>query len=132
MIGLDTNILVRYLTQDDARQSKAATRLLEDQCTPSTPAFVNDVVLCELVWVLEEAYEYTRSQIAGVLEQIIRTAQLRVSNPARIWRAVARFREGYDFADAMIAEMNSEQGCDHTVTLDRRFSQLPGVKLLSV
>lgn len=131
MTGIDTNVLVRYVTHDDPRQWKAAATLLENECTSDRPGMVNDIVLCELVWVLEDVYGFEGSQIVGVLEQIVRTAQLRVENPTLVWRAIASFRRGFDFADALILETNRHSGCVDTVTLDRRASRIPGMRLLS-
>lgn len=131
MTGVDTNVLVRYLTQDEARQSTAAADFLETECSGETPGFLNDVVLCELVWVLEDAYGYTRAQIVPVLEQLMRTAQLRVADASSAWRAIESYRQGYDFADALIGETNRRQGCDVTVTFDRRAGKLPAFRILN-
>lgn len=57
MIGLDTNVIVRYLVQDDEQQSKLATDLIEDQCSSESPLFINEITLCEIVWVLKRDYE---------------------------------------------------------------------------
>lgn len=130
MIGVDTNVLVRYLTQDDARQARAAAAVLERECTAEQPGFLNDVVLCETVWVLEDAYGYTRSQLVPVLEQLVRTAQLRFSDVSALWRAIEAYRKGFDFADALIGEENLRRGCRETVTFDRRAGRLPSFRLV--
>ena len=54
MIGLDTNVIVRYVVQDDPRQSAAATRLMEKTLSAENPGFVAVVTLCEVAWVLAE------------------------------------------------------------------------------
>ena len=76
MIGLDTNILVRYLVGDDPDQSQAAGQLIGSQCTQEKPGWINRIVVCELVWVLEGAYGYHRGQICEVLERLLRAAEL--------------------------------------------------------
>ena len=93
MIGLDTNILIRYIVQDDAAQASAATRLIENRCTQQTTGFVSIVVLVQLVWVLAAAYEYEKSVIASVIGQILRTTDPSPfvnacsSAPATVFRA---------------------------------------------
>lgn len=130
MIGIDTNVLVRYLTRDDPRQAQLAAQVLERECTKENPGFVNDVVLCELVWVLEDAYGYSSAEIIPVIEQIIRTAQLCVSDAGAVWRAHEAYRQGFDFADALIGEANARNGCADTVTFDRKAGKLPRFRLL--
>ena len=130
MIGVDTNVVVRYLTQDDPKQARLAAALLETECSAEQPGFLNDIVLCELVWVLEDAYGYTRAQIAPVLELLIRTSQLRAADAASAWRAVEAYRKGFDFADALLGDVNLSAGCDETVTFDQRAAKLPGFRLL--
>ena len=70
MKGLDTNVLVRYLTQDDATQYEKAKPYLETNCTTQDPCFINTVVLCELAWVLEAAYRYTKDELIVVFGQV--------------------------------------------------------------
>ena len=72
MIGLDTNVLVRYLTQDDKAQAAAATRFIEKTLTPETPGFISLVALVEVVWVLETCYHCTRQDIAAIIERLLR------------------------------------------------------------
>lgn len=119
MIGLDTNVLVRYVVQDDAEQAEAATRLIEDRCTPEQPAYIGAVVLAELAWVLRGPYGYQRSQVATVLRQILRTVEFVVEQPAVAWAALAEFESGAaDFADCWIGHCNRAHGCQCTYTFD--------------
>ena len=92
MIGIDTNVLIRYIVQDDPRQAGAATRFVERACTAESPGFVGLIVLCECVWVLTSAYGYLRSDVSKVLAQILRVAQFRVENPQAVWRAESAAR----------------------------------------
>ena len=103
MIGLDTNVLVRYLMQDDAAQAAKASRLIE-RCSAEEPGFIAMVVLVELVWVLESSYGIERARIAAALELLLRTRELRVEQAETAWHAVRMYRDSRaDFADALIA-----------------------------
>ena len=125
MIGLDTNILVRYLVEDDAVQASKAARLIETRCTEDTPGVVNRVVLCELVWVLESAYDYPRATIAATLENLLRTAELKVDAADAAWPALTAYRGGgVDFSDAFVGRLNRNAGCDGTATFDKGAAKL--------
>lgn len=131
MYGIDTNVLIRYLVQDDPRQGRAASRFVRSSCTPESPAFLNRIVLCETVWVLETAYGYARDQIAEVLERILRTIQFRVEDPSETWSALSGYRRGVaDFADVLLARTNARSGCKETVTFDRKAARFPGFRAL--
>lgn len=131
MIGIDTNILVRYLVQDDVLQSQKATHLLENDCSTNKPAFINAVVLCELVWVLETAYEYNREIIATVLEKILRTKQFHIHEPEIIWQALHGYKNSkVDFADNFINHFNIKHDCEFTMTFDKKAGRLVGFKIL--
>ncbi|MQX38500.1 PIN domain-containing protein [Roseospira navarrensis] len=121
MIALDTNLLVRYITQDDDAQSPVATGVIEDRCTPDAPGWISLVVLCELVWVLSRAYRYDKAQIADVLDRLLATAELRVEQEELARAALAGWRtSGADFADHVILESARAAGALPLVTLDRR------------
>ncbi len=121
MIGLDTNVLVRYVVQDDAQQSEAAGRLIEGQCTPDSPGYVSTVVLAELVWVLRDAYEYEKGIVVSVIRQILQTSELAVEERALAWAALTEFEQGAaDFADCLVSHGNHARGCDRTYTFDRK------------
>ena len=125
MIGLDTNILVRYLVEDDAKQASKVAHLIETRCTEDSPGFVNRVVLCELVWVLESAYDYPRATVAATLESLLRTAELEIDTAEAAWPALAVYRSsGVDFSDAFIGRLNRNAGCDATATFDKVAARL--------
>jgi predicted nucleic-acid-binding protein len=120
MTGLDTNVLVRYLTQDDPTQSKKASAIIEEAVTKGDKLLIHPVVLCELVWVLETAYDYGRSEVASTLDRILRTAQFEVPDKETAWNAWADYRSGKgDFADYLIGRANGRLGAVHTVTFDQ-------------
>lgn len=131
MIGIDTNVLVRYIVQDDARQSALATRFVERALSTTSPGFVSDIVLCELVWVLESAYGYAREPIAEILQRIFEVDRLRFQAPALAWRALDAYRDGLDFSDALIGLVGEQAGCDYTASFDRRAARLEQIRLLS-
>ena len=94
MIGVDTNVLVRYVVQDDPEQTDAAVRLIEDQCTAQSPGYVSVPVLMELVWVLTAAYRFEKPVVASVIGQILRTAEFVVEGARNRLERLARIRSG--------------------------------------
>jgi predicted nucleic-acid-binding protein len=131
MIGLDTHVLVRHLVQDDPSQSRKATQVITKQCTRDDPGFINRVVLCELVWVLESAYGYSKDTIVPVLEKLLRTSQLKIEDVQAAWTAFRMYQKGKaDFADCLLGATNRIGGCEWTVTFDQPASRVEGFKLL--
>lgn len=131
MKGLDTNVLVRYLVQDDPAQSSHASRYIERHCTADDRCLINDIVLCELVWVLESAYGYPKETIAGVLEKLLMTSGFEIADKNTAWAALNDYRaKNADFADCLIGRINHALGCTETVTFDKALKQLDGFKLL--
>ena len=126
MIGLDTNVLVRYLVRDDPEQTVTAIEAIETRCTPGEPGFISQIVLCELVWVLEQSYQQSREQVALILEKVMKTNSLSFENLPLLWRALQDYRAvNVDFADAVIAQKNSKHGCVTTLTFDKKAARLP-------
>ena len=131
MIGIDTNVLVRHLVQDDPSQSRVATQVITKQCTRDDPGFINRIVLCELVWVLESAYGYSKDTIAAVLDKLLRTNQLKIEDTQSAWTAFRMYQKGKaDFADCLLGATNRIGGCEWTVTFDQPASKLEGFQLL--
>ena len=131
MIGLDTNVLVRHLVQDEPSQSRKATQVITQQCTRDDPGFINRIVLCELVWVLESAYGYSKDTIVPVLERLLRTSQLKIEDVQAAWTAFRLYQKGKaDFADCLLGATNQIGGCEWTATFDQPASKLEGFKLL--
>ena len=130
MIGLDTNILVRHIVQDDREQSEAATRLIDAHCTAEDPGVISLVVLCELAWVLDRGYGYARGIIAGVLRKVLTAEDLRVEQADLAWLALNLYEnEKADFADYLIGLVHRRQGAEFTYTLDRRAAECELFKL---
>jgi predicted nucleic-acid-binding protein len=130
MIGLDTNVLVRYLAQDDPEQSKQATDIIERRLTEAEPGLVSIVAVVELVWVLDRAYGLGDREIAAAVERMLQAETLVVESEQAVFSAMVALREGWgSFADALIAALGAKAGCAHTVTFDRKALRLPGFRL---
>ena len=131
MIGLDTNVLVRYLVQDDPVQSLRASHFMDRHCTVDDPCLINDIVLCEMAWVLESAYDYPKGAIVEVLEKLLMTNGLEVADKNTVWVALKDYRATKaDFADCLIGRINSALGCAQTATFDKALKSLSGFKPL--
>lgn len=132
MIGLDTNVVIRYLVQDDAKQASIATRLIEKTLSSDEPGFLAHITLCEIAWVLEDCYSQSQAQIATILQTLFMTKQIVAQEAELAWKALRAFqnRES-DFSDALIALTGIKAGCTHTVTFDKAAAKLDGFKLLS-
>ncbi len=131
MIGVDTNVLVRYIVADDEDQTRRAAACLEGAISVDYPGFVSVVVLVELVWVLERTYRFSSDEIAGAIESVLRAEPLRIDRRAEVVEAFGVFqtKQG-SFADALIATLAERAGCAHVVTFDRKAARLPGFRLL--
>jgi predicted nucleic-acid-binding protein len=129
--GLDTNVLVRYLTQDDPRQAALANQLIEDKLSQEAPGFIALIALVELVWVLEGAYDCDRAAIVAVLQRLLRAKSLVVERAEAAWQAVGAYAAGKaDFADCLVERCGVANGCDHTLTFDRTAAKDAGMRLL--
>ena len=130
MIGLDTNVIVRYLVQDDPAQSMKAAACI-GQLTQSRPGFISLIVIAETAWVLKSVYRFTDAIIATAIERILQATELVVQNEQQVFSAVAALKQGQgSFADALIGALGSAAGCDHTLTFDRKALRLPDFELL--
>jgi predicted nucleic-acid-binding protein len=128
--GLDTNVLVRYVMQDDVRQSARATRLIES-FTGEEPGFVPLVAVVELAWVLSGSYGLGRAQVAAALESLLRSKELVVDRADFVFQALSRFRDaGADFADALIERIAVAAGCPVTMTFDAGAAKAAGMTLV--
>ena len=131
MIGLDTNILVRYLTQDDPVQSAKATEIFERRLTQKNPGFVSVVAIVETVWVLDRAYDLTAQEIAVAIERLLQVEVLAIQNEQEVFTAMVALKQGRgSFADALIAELGAQAGCIRTLTFDQKAIRLPNFELV--
>ena len=120
MRGLDTNVIVRYVTQDDGKQSQRANAVFAAAASSGAKLFVNAIVLCELVWVLRSAYGEPRERIVPVLAGLLETPEVVVEDADLARRALADWERGHgDFADSFIARRNLHAGCETTLSFDK-------------
>lgn len=130
MIGVDTNVLVRYIAQDDAAQSRRATSFIESECTATSPGFVGLVVMVEVVWVSESCYGASREEVAEILRRILSIRQLVVQDAETAWKALRLFEtSGVEFADCLVERTAAAAGCDRVMTFDKAASKI-GMTLL--
>ena len=131
MIGLDINVLVRYIMQDDARQASLATRLIES-LSAELPGFVPLVSVVELGWVLSSAYELDRNQLVAAIEGLLRTKELVVERAEIVWKALRAVQgTNADFADCLISCSAAAAGCPKTMTFDRGAAKSGGMTLIA-
>jgi predicted nucleic-acid-binding protein len=124
VIGLDTNVLVRFLVRDDAAMAERAEHAIRERCSPEQPGFINHIVLCELAWVLERAYDYQRADVASVLDALCRATDFRVEATEVVRLAIIRFAAGRaDFADYLVGLINQAATCLATLTFDRHAAE---------
>lgn len=130
MTGLDTNVIVRYLVQDDPEQSTAASRLF-DTFTVDAPGFVAAIAVVELVWVLQSCYDAGQDDIERAIEALLRSRELVVERAELIWQSLRVFaKSSADFADCLIERCGYAAGCDRTMTFDKNAAKAAGMKLL--
>lgn len=130
MIGLDTNVIVRYVMQDDPKQSQKAARLIEALSVES-PGFVPLVAVVEFVWVLTSCYDLTREQVAAAIDGILRAKEFVVDRMEQITQALRVYRSGSaDFADCLIERGATSAGCDKTMTFDVSAARSAGMTLI--
>lgn len=131
MIGLDTNVLVRYVMQDDPKQSQKASRLIES-LTPEAPGFVPLVSLVELVWVLTSCYDLTREQVSQALDGLLRAKEIVLDCAEQVSQALRTFGAGSaDFADCLIERTAAAAGCEKTMTFDAGAVKAAGMTLIT-
>lgn len=121
MIGLDTNVIIRYLTQDDKKQAAKANKLIDNELSSNEPGFITLISLVEVVWVLESCYVQSKDEIIGVLHSLLTTKQLLVEGADMAYLAMKRYAAGKaDFSDALIAVISENRGCRSVVTFDKK------------
>ena len=132
MIALDTNLLVRLLTNDDPRQAAKVEAWLKGNATPKTPAYVDHVVLCELGWVLERSYGYDRAEVHAALAALLEQDHLKVESPGLVRQALMLYADGpADFSDYLLAVRAQAAGYSPVLTLDKKAAKTATHQLLS-
>ena len=131
MIGVDTNVLIRYIAQDDAAQSRRATKFIENECSADLPGYVGVVVLVEVVWVSESVYGASRREVADIVRRLLGIKQLVVQNAETVWQALRLFESSKaDFADCLVIRTAESDGCGRIMTFDKQ-AALAGMTLLT-
>jgi len=121
MIGIDTNVLVRYITQDDQQQSNEANHFIETQLTKESPGIISKIVLCELAWVLSTAYAYPKKQIAEVIQQILITQEFCIEDSENAFKALQLYQnKSAGYADCFLAQTHNTMGAKYTVSFDKK------------
>ncbi len=132
MKALETNVLVRYLTQDEPKQAAIAAGEIEQAAARDEKLLIQPLVLCELVWVLESAYNLGKADILRVLDQIVRTRQFEVTDKDAVWHALADYRQGKgDFSDYYLGRANERDGAPQTLTFDKALRGSPRFQVLT-
>jgi predicted nucleic-acid-binding protein len=129
VIGLDTNVLVRFIMRDEPVQTAAAAALLAS-LTAARPGYISSTALVELWWVLGRSYGRSRSERCELFGELLDTDELVIGDPACAEAALAAARAGADFADGLIVALGSRAGCDRTMTFDRVAARRAGMKLI--
>lgn len=131
MIGVDTDILVRFITQDDPVLAKTAETFLTTR-SAQDPAHVSAVTLAEVAWVLKRVYRVSNSEILAIVEDLLSASHVVVQHAGSAHAAIARCKAANaEFADAFIAAINAEAGCVETVTLDKDAAKRAGTRHLT-
>lgn len=119
MIGIDTNVLVRYIAQDNPKQSAKATTIIE-ALSKESPGFICSIVLVELCWVLTRSYKIEVEDLMAIVRELLHAEDLHFEHREEAWRAHQAVNdEGLDFADALLGLIHDKHGCTHTVTFDK-------------
>lgn len=127
MRGLDTNVLLRYFLRDEEHQWKLADRYIRDAIDAGEPCFIDNLVLCESVWVLRQTYGFSREELIEALQVILSGCQFEFEDKGLILLALQRMRTGRaDFADYLIGAVNERAGCTETATFDRKLTRIDG------
>ena len=121
MTGLDTNVLVRYLTEDEPAQARRAAAWIHTHTNRNERCFISPIVLCELAWVLRWTYDVSKADLLLTLDRLMSTTQFVIGDKDIVRAGLDAYRSGAaDFADYVIGELHAGAGCAKTVTFDRR------------
>lgn len=131
MIAIDTNVLIRYLVQDDPVQAKKASETLETAHHKKEKCFLSNIVLCETVWVLESAYDFDKKEVLLVLEKILKVDLFLFENKDVLRKAIDHYTQApADFSDYLIGLQGKEEGAETTFTFDKSLKDADDFTLL--
>ena len=127
MLGIDTNVLVRFLVRDDEAQFEKARRLIRREVAAGRRVFVSQLVLLETEWVLRSRYGLPKSGIIAAISGLLDATDVQFEDESAIEEALFVWKDNAaDFADCLIGAQNRRLGCRVTVTFDAKASKLPG------
>ena len=127
MIAFDTNVLLRLLLNDDQRQAAQVQKLLDREVENSEPVLLTDIVLCELEWVLDAAYNVPRSEIQATIRRLLEAEEFTFMERTAVVRALDSHEKGKgDFSDYLIGESAAAAGASITYTFDRALKRHNG------
>jgi predicted nucleic-acid-binding protein len=130
MIGLDTNVVVRYLTQDDPVQSAIASKIIKTQLSEKNLGFISLAVVLEIVWVLKFSYGQSKDALINIIENLLTTKQFSIERADLVYLALKKYRVGTaDFSDALIQVLAENAGCEKTLSFDKK-AQSVGMTLV--
>lgn len=131
MLGIDTNVLIRFLVGDDADQAAVAQQFIQARCSPEQPAFISVIAAVELFWTLRRTYRFSAEELAATFSGLLRARELLFERPDEVRYAFREFAmNGVDFADALLGAVGEAEGCSTTVTFDQAASRLPMFTLI--
>lgn len=121
MIGIDTNVLVRYLTQDDEKQATIVNKVISQYENQTQSILINNIVICELIWVLELGYKYSKKEITDAVRAILSTTEFVFEQPETLWLSLSDYEKyNADFSDILLGKINKVYGCISTITFDNK------------
>jgi predicted nucleic-acid-binding protein len=132
MVGLATNVILRYLLQDDPKQTTLANHIVEQVLSDRNPGFISVVTVLEMVWMLRSLLKQTPAEIATHLEHLLAADSFEVQNGQQVFEAAFALKRGTgEFEDALIGALNARAGCPHTLTFDKRALRMPYFQLIA-
>jgi predicted nucleic-acid-binding protein len=131
VIGLDTNVVLRYLLQDDPAQAQQANEIFDGRLSEREPGYLSVACVLEIVWVLRSLLRQSAVEIAMHLEHLLAADSLVVQNEQQVFEAAFPLKRGTGkFEDALIEALNAWAGCEKTLTFDRRARRLEGSEVI--
>lgn len=131
MIGLDSNILIRLAVRDDKNQFHRARNVLQKSVSAEHPGYINLVVLAEFCWTLKRAYKVTDRGIREAVTKLLDAANVVIAQREAVVQALLLATSTQcDFSDALISAINRVEGCDYTLTFDKKFADKGAARLV--
>jgi len=132
MIGLDTNVILRYLLQDDPKQARQANHIIDRRLSGRNPGFISLAAVLEIVWVLRSLLKQTPALIAAHVEHLLSADTLECQNEQQVFEAAFALKRGLgEFEDALIGALNAWAGCSHTLSFDQKGARLPHFQVIT-